>query len=134
FSISWEGGPNQFWYSTLYQNKFWTCSPRGRQCRQKHSSIRWIKSKNTTRKDKFKRQDLSFFSVKKETKKPALCHLSKKGFCSRPRLKSSKGQVVFFQKSTEKISTFKPLLLFILSVVVSLPKAVLSKNQILSSF
>src|SRR5699024_11490323 len=67
---------------------------------------------------------------KKETKKPALCHLSKGGFCSRARLKISKGQVVFFEKITQKISTFKPLPIFILSVLSSLPKARLSKNKI----
>src|SRR5699024_11276403 len=73
---------------------------------------------------------ISFFYEKKETKKPALCHLSKGGFCSRARLKISKGQVVFFEKLTQKISTFKPLPIFILSVLSSLPKARLSKNKI----
>ena len=71
---------------------------------------------------------------KKETKKPALCHLSKGGFCSRARLKISKGQVVFFEKITQKISTFKPLPIFILSVLSSLPKARLSKNKIFIVF
>ncbi|MFD3103940.1 hypothetical protein, partial [Streptococcus agalactiae] len=42
-----------------------------------------------------------FFYEKKETKKPALCHLSKGGGCSRARLKISKGQVVFFEKLTQ---------------------------------
>src|SRR5699024_8582066 len=70
----------------------------------------------------------------KETKKPALCHLSKGGFCSRARLKISKGQVVFFEKITQKISTFKPLPIFILSVLSSLPKARLSKNKIFIVF
>ncbi|MFD3020179.1 hypothetical protein, partial [Streptococcus agalactiae] len=42
-----------------------------------------------------------FFYEKKETKKPALCHLSKGGVCSRARLKISKGQVVFFEKITQ---------------------------------
>src|SRR5699024_1771501 len=68
------------------------------------------------------------------TKKPALCHLSKGGFCSRARLKISKGQVVFFEKITQKISTFKPLPIFILSVLSSLPKARLSKNKIFIVF
>ncbi|WP_368864153.1 hypothetical protein, partial [Staphylococcus haemolyticus] len=76
----------------------------------------------------------SFFYEKKETKKPALCHLSKGGFCSRARLKISKGQVVFFEKITQKISTFKPLPIFILSVLSSLPKARLSKNKIFIVF
>src|SRR5699024_12659758 len=53
-----------------------------------------------------------------------------RGFCSRARLKISKGQVVFFEKITQKISTFKPLPIFILSVLFSLPKARLSKNKI----
>lgn len=75
-----------------------------------------------------------FFYEKKETKKPALCHLSKGGFCSRARLKISKGQVVFFEKITQKISTFKPLPIFILSVLSSLPKARLSKNKIFIIF
>src|SRR5699024_3085638 len=76
-----------------------------------------------------------FFTRKtKETKKPALCHLSKGGFCSRARLKISKGQVVFFEKITQKISTFKPLPIFILSVLFSLPKARLSKNKIFIVF
>ncbi|MFO8514863.1 hypothetical protein R6M29_13960 [Staphylococcus aureus] len=75
-----------------------------------------------------------FFYEKKETKKPALCHLSKGGFCSRARLKISKGQVVFFEKITQKISTFKPLTIFILSVLSSLPKARLSKNKIFIVF
>ncbi|HFD7592587.1 TPA: hypothetical protein ACF5XF_002677, partial [Staphylococcus aureus] len=71
---------------------------------------------------------------KKETKKPDLCHLSKRGICSRARLKISKGQVVFFEKITQKISTFKPLPIFILSVLSSLPKARLSKNKIFIVF
>ncbi|HCX1621396.1 TPA: hypothetical protein OY334_002912 [Staphylococcus aureus] len=75
-----------------------------------------------------------FFLREKETKKPALCHLSKGGFCSRARLKISKGQVVFFEKITQKISTFKPLPIFILSVLSSLPKARLSNNKIFIVF
>src|SRR5699024_12485537 len=55
-------------------------------------------------------------------------------FCSRARLKISKGQVVFFEKITQKISTFKPLPIFILSVLSSLPKARLSKNKIFIVF
>src|SRR5699024_11098974 len=62
-------------------------------------------------------------------KKPALCHLSQEGFCSHARLKISKRQVVFFEKITQKISTFKPLPIFILSVLFSLQKARLSKNK-----
>src|SRR5699024_9902936 len=41
--------------------------------------------------------DLSFFYEKKETKKPDLCHLSKRGICSRGSFKKDKGQVVFFK-------------------------------------
>src|SRR5699024_7836489 len=48
--------------------------------------------------------------------------------------KISKGQVVFFEKITQKISTFKPLPIFILSVLSSLPKARLSKNKIFIVF
>ncbi len=77
---------------------------------------------------------LFFTRKKKQKKKPALCHLSKGGFCSRARLKISKGQVVFFEKITQKISTFKPLPIFILSVLSSLPKARLSKNKIFIVF
>jgi|SRR5699024_1303653 len=76
-----------------------------------------------------KTYNLSFFFEKKETKKPVLCHLSKRGFCSRARLKISKGQVVFFEKTAQKISTFKPLPIFILSAVVCVPTAVLSKTK-----
>src|SRR5699024_6838483 len=48
--------------------------------------------------------------------------------------KISKGQVVFFEKITQKISTFKPLPIYILSVLFSLPKARLSKNKIFIVF
>src|SRR5690625_156155 len=49
-----------------------------------------------------------FFYEKKETKKPALCHLSKGGFCSRARLKISKGQVVFLSRSLKKSPPLNP--------------------------
>src|SRR5699024_297076 len=75
-----------------------------------------------------------FFYEKKETKKPALCRLSKGGFCPRARLKIRKGQVVFCQKVPQKLSTFKPWPIFILSVLSSLPKARLSKNKIFIVF
>src|SRR5699024_12501526 len=55
-------------------------------------------------------------------------------FSSRARLKISKRQLVFFEKITQKISTFKPLPIFILSVLFSLPKARLSKNKIFIVF
>src|SRR5699024_1767558 len=77
---------------------------------------------------------LSFFYEKKETKKPALCHLSKGGLCSRARLKISKGQVVFFEKITQKISTFKPLPIFILFFLSILSNARLSNNKIFIFF
>src|SRR5699024_2400142 len=41
---------------------------------------------------------------------------------------------VFFEKITQKISTFKPLPIFILSVLSSFPKARLSKNKIFIVF
>src|SRR5699024_12651149 len=55
-------------------------------------------------------------------------------FCFRARLNISKGQVVFFETITQKISTFKPLPIFILSVLSSLPQATLSKNKIVIVF
>src|SRR5699024_1470838 len=64
----------------------------------------------------------------------ALCIISQGWLCSRARLKISKGQVVFFEKITQKFSTFKPLPIFILSVLSSLPKARLSKNKIFIVF
>src|SRR5699024_12378294 len=76
----------------------------------------------------------SFFYEEKETTTPALCHLSKWVLLSCSRLKIITGQVVFFEKSIQTISTFAPLIIFILSVSVCLPKAVLIKNKILSSF
>src|SRR5690606_15226503 len=48
----------------------------------------------------------------------------KRGGCSRVRLKTSKGQIVyFFEKTVQKNLHLKPLLVFILSVVVYVPKA-----------
>lgn len=76
-----------------------------------------------------------FFLREKSKQKNLPSATSAKGkFCSRTRLKISKGQVVFFEKITQKISTFKPLPIFILSVLSSLPKARLSKNKIFIVF
>ncbi len=76
-----------------------------------------------------------FFTRKKKQKNlPSATSAKGGGFCSRARLKISKGQVVFFEKITQKISTFKPLPIFILSVLSSLPKARLSKNKIFIVF
>ena len=75
-----------------------------------------------------------FFFREKRNKKTRPLPPQQRGFCSRARLKISKGQVVFFEKITQKISTFKPLPIFILSVLSSLPKARLSKNKIFIVF
>lgn len=75
-----------------------------------------------------------FFTRKKKQKNLPSATSAKGGGCSRARLKISKGQVVFFEKITQKISTFKPLPIFILSVLSSLPKARLSKNKIFIVF
>lgn len=74
------------------------------------------------------------FFTRKKKQKNLPSATSAKGGCSRARLKISKGQVVFFEKITQKISTFKPLPIFILSVLSSLPKARLSKNKIFIVF
>uniref|UniRef100_UPI0038CDB862 hypothetical protein n=1 Tax=Enterococcus faecium TaxID=1352 RepID=UPI0038CDB862 len=74
------------------------------------------------------------FLREKRNKKTCPLPPQQRGFCSRARLKISKGQVVFFEKITQKISTFKPLPIFILSVLSSLPKARLSKNKIFIVF
>ena len=76
------------------------------------------------------------FFILREKRNKKTCPLppQQRGVCSRARLKISKGQVVFFEKITQKISTFKPLPIFILSVLSSLPKARLSKNKIFIVF
>jgi hypothetical protein len=75
-----------------------------------------------------------FFLREKRNKKTCPLPPQQRGFCSRALVKISKGQVVFFEKITQKISTFKPLPIFILSVLSSLPKARLSKNKIFIVF
>src|SRR5699024_6794146 len=75
-----------------------------------------------------------FFFREKRNKKTRPLPPQQRGFCSRARLKISKGQVVFFEKITKKISTFKPLPIFILSFLFSLPEARLHKNKILFVF
>ena len=79
-------------------------------------------------------EEILIFYTKKKQKNLPSATSAKGGFCSRARLKISKGQVVFFEKITQKISTFKPLPIFILSVLFSLPKARLSKNKIFIVF
>src|SRR5699024_12879656 len=54
--------------------------------------------------------DLSFFYEKKETKKPDLCHLSKRGSCSRGSFKKDKGQVVSVKTRRCKICSLNPRL------------------------
>src|SRR5699024_11444788 len=77
----------------------------------------------------------SFFFFREERiKKIRSLPPQQRGFFSRARLKISKGQVVFFEKITQKFSIFKPLPIFILSVLFSLPKARLSKNKIFIVF
>src|SRR5699024_11129715 len=75
-----------------------------------------------------------FFFREKRNKKTRPLPPQQRGFCSRARLKISKGQVVFFEKITQNISTFKPLPIYILSVLSSFPKARLSKNKIFIVF
>ena len=79
-------------------------------------------------------EEILIFYTKKKQKNLPSATSAKGGVCSRARLKISKGQVVFFEKITQKISTFKPLPIFILSVLSSLPKARLSKNKIFIVF
>ncbi|XVH11425.1 hypothetical protein ACN6KK_07850 [Enterococcus faecium] len=74
-----------------------------------------------------------FFFTRKRNKKPALCHLSK-GVLLSCSFKNQQGTGSIFEKITQKISTFKPLPIFILSVLSSLPKARLSKNKIFIVF
>src|SRR5699024_8799798 len=71
-----------------------------------------------------------FFFREKRNKKTRPLPPQQRGFCSRARLKISKGQVVFFEKITQKISTFKPLPIFIFFVFFCFLKARLSKNKI----
>src|SRR5699024_10359470 len=75
-----------------------------------------------------------FFQRKKKQKNITSATSAKWNLLSCQRLKICKRQVVFFEKTTQKIYTFKPLQTFILSDWFSVPKAVLSKNKILSSF
>src|SRR5699024_11252489 len=75
-----------------------------------------------------------FFCRQKRSKKTRPVRPQQRGFCSRARLKGSKGQVVFFEKISQQISTFRRLPIFILSVLFSLPKARLSKNKIFIVF
>src|SRR5699024_5515594 len=75
-----------------------------------------------------------FFFREKRNKKTRPLPPQQRGFCSRSLLKISKGQVVFFEKITQKISTYKPLPIFILSVLFSLPTATLTMNNVFSFF
>src|SRR5699024_10202663 len=74
-----------------------------------------------------------FFQRKKKQKNLTSATSAKWDLLSCQRLTIRKGQVAFFEKATQKISTFKRLQTFILSDWFSVPKAVLSKNKILSS-
>ena len=70
-----------------------------------------------------------FFTRKKKQKNLTSATSAKRDLLSCQRLKIRKGQVVFFEKTTQKISTFKPLQTFILSDFSWVPKAVLSKQK-----
>src|SRR5699024_8119469 len=75
-----------------------------------------------------------FFLREKRNKKTCPLPPQQRGVLLSCSFKISQGQVVFFEKITQKISTFKPLPIFILSVLSSLPKARLSKNKIFIVF
>src|SRR5699024_7215693 len=75
-----------------------------------------------------------FFFREKRNKKTRPLLPQERGVCSRARLKIRKGQVVFYEKITRKISTLRPLPIVILSVLFTLPKARLSKNKIFIVF
>lgn len=101
---------------------------------RKRQAIYILSNRKSTRIIKTLMDFFFFIKVKIKMVCFSVPSLSKGGFCSRARLKISKGQVVFFEKITQKISTFKPLPIFILSVLSSLPKARLSKNKIFIVF
>ena len=75
-----------------------------------------------------------FFLREKRNKKTCPLPPQQRGVLLSCSFKNQQGQVVFFEKITQKISTFKPLPIFILSVLSSLPKARLSKNKIFIVF
>src|SRR5699024_4144438 len=62
-------------------------------------------------------QDLSFFYEKKETKKPDLCHLSRRRLCPRGSFKQAKGQVVFVKTLRRNIATVNPCRLYFVRYV-----------------
>lgn len=66
-----------------------------------------------------------------EKKKQKTCPLppQQRGVLLSCSFKNQQGTGSIFEKITQKISTFKPLPIFILSVLSSLPKARLSKNK-----
>src|SRR5699024_4341574 len=97
FSISWEGGPNQFWYSTLYQTSLVTWSATLKPFRQM-CRIKW---KTTTRKT---RRPSFFFREKRNKKTLPLPPQQVGVLLSCQRLKIRKGQVVFFCKNHSKQS------------------------------
>src|SRR5699024_10300705 len=70
-----------------------------------------------------------FFQRKKKQKNLTSATSAKWNLISYKRLKLRKGQVVFIEKTTQKISTFKSLQTFILSNYTSVQKAVLSKQK-----
>lgn len=74
-----------------------------------------------------------FFFTRKRNKKT--CPLPpQQGVLLSCSFKNQQGTGSIFEKITQKISTFKPLPIFILSVLSSLPKARLSKNKIFIVF
>src|SRR5699024_11842803 len=75
-----------------------------------------------------------FFTRKKKQKNLTSATSAKRDLLSCQRLKIRKGQVVFFEKTTQKISTFKPLQTFILYDFLLVLKAVISKQKILIVF
>ncbi len=74
------------------------------------------------------------FLREKKTKKNLPSATSAKGVLLSCSFKNQQGTGSIFEKITQKISTFKPLPIFILSVLSSLPKARLSKNKIFIVF
>ncbi|WRN88986.1 hypothetical protein T8986_12610 [Staphylococcus aureus] len=75
-----------------------------------------------------------FFFYEKKKQKNLPSATSAKGVLLSCSFKNQQGTGSIFEKITQKISTFKPLPIFILSVLSSLPKARLSKNKIFIVF
>jgi len=75
-----------------------------------------------------------FFLREKRNKKTCPLPPQQRGVLLSCSFKNQQGTGSIFEKITQKISTFKPLPIFILSVLSSLPKARLSKNKIFIVF